>query len=77
MTSMYDPLCSLYPDMGGPTLIEQITDFPASDATTLVVTPARAEKFVLNIRIPGWTTRDGITVDVNGKQQKTTCQEII
>lgn len=50
--------------------IEQLTDFPASDATTLVVTPARAEKFALNIRIPGWTTRDGITVTVNGKEQK-------
>ncbi|MCC9738240.1 glycoside hydrolase family 127 protein [Streptomyces sp. MNU89] len=44
--------------------VEQTTDFPASDTTTLRIDGAAGE-WALRIRIPGWTS--GATVRVNGE----------
>jgi DUF1680 family protein len=46
--------------------VEQTTDFPASDTTTLRITGTGGE-WALRIRIPGWTS--GATISVNGEAQ--------
>ena len=43
--------------------LEQRTDFPESDITTLTVTPKKAVTFALKFRVPGWSK--GATVKVN------------
>ena len=53
----------------GKTTVEQSNDFPAEEATTLTITPEKARKFTVSIRIPEWT--DGMEVTVNGKDAKT------
>ena len=52
----------------GKTTVEQTNDFPAEEATTLTITPEKARKFTVSIRIPEWT--DGMAVTVNGKDAK-------
>src|SRR6185437_5677682 len=52
--------------------IEQVTDFPVSDTTTLTVRPERPVKFSLKFRVPGWT--DGAWVSVNGDRQHIVCR---
>ncbi|HEV2463378.1 MAG TPA: beta-L-arabinofuranosidase domain-containing protein [Acidobacteriaceae bacterium] len=52
--------------------VEQVTDFPASDTTTLTVRPERPVKFSLKFRVPGWT--EGAWVSVNGDQQHIECR---
>jgi DUF1680 family protein len=46
--------------------VEQTTDFPASDTTTLRIGGTSGE-WALRIRIPGWTS--GATISVNGEPQ--------
>jgi uncharacterized protein len=46
--------------------VEQTTDFPASDTTTLAITGTGGE-WALRVRIPGWTS--GATISVNGEAQ--------
>ncbi|MBL1066904.1 glycoside hydrolase family 127 protein [Streptomyces sp. 7-21] len=48
--------------------VEQTTDFPASDTTTLTI-GGTAGEWALRIRIPGWTSGAGISV--NGEPQDT------
>lgn len=52
----------------GRTTVEQSNGFPAEEATTLTITPEKARKFTVSIRIPEWT--DGMSVTVNGKDAK-------
>ena len=52
--------------------IEQVTDFPASDTTTLTVRPEKPVKFSLKFRVPGWT--EGAWVSVNGDKQHIECR---
>ncbi len=49
----------------GNTTVEQVNNFPAEEATTLVINPEKARKFTVSIRIPEWT--DGFAATVNGK----------
>jgi DUF1680 family protein len=53
--------------------IEQLTEFPVSDTTTLTVRPEKPVKFSLKFRVPGWT--DGAWVSVNGDKQKIECRQ--
>ncbi|HEY6448672.1 MAG TPA: beta-L-arabinofuranosidase domain-containing protein [Acidobacteriaceae bacterium] len=55
-----------------PVEVEQATDFPASDTTTLTVRPERPLKFSLKFRVPGWT--EGASVSVNGEKQAIECR---
>jgi DUF1680 family protein len=52
--------------------VEQLTDFPASDTTTLTLRPEKPVKFILKFRVPGWT--DGASVSVNGNKQNIECR---
>jgi uncharacterized protein len=52
--------------------VEQMTDFPASDTTTLTVRPEKPVKFSLKFRVPGWT--EGAWVSVNGAKQNIECR---
>jgi uncharacterized protein len=42
--------------------LEQTTDFPASGTVRLKVTPDRAERFNLRLRIPGWSKETAVRV---------------
>lgn len=52
--------------------VEQVTDFPASDITTLTLRPIKPVKFSLKFRVPAWT--EGASVSVNGKKQNIECR---
>lgn len=52
--------------------VEQETDFPAADTTTLTVRPEKPVKFSLKFRVPGWT--EGAWVSVNGDKQHIECR---
>jgi DUF1680 family protein len=52
--------------------VEQVTDFPASDTTTLTVRPDKPVKFSLKFRVPGWT--NGAWASVNGIKQDIECR---
>lgn len=52
---------------GVPLRIEQATDYPFRSRVDIVLHPARATKFALKLRIPGWAT--GSTLSVNGHAQ--------
>jgi hypothetical protein len=44
-----------YPEGGGPVVIRQLTRFPESDSTTLVVEPSTGvSTFLLKLRVPSW-----------------------
>ncbi len=49
----------------GDTKVEQANNFPAEEATSLVITPEKARKFTVSIRVPEWA--GNMTVKVNGK----------
>jgi uncharacterized protein len=52
--------------------VEQATDFPAADVTTLTVRPSNPVQFSLKFRVPGWT--QGASVSVNGARQNIECR---
>jgi hypothetical protein len=55
------------PDGGGTVVIRQLTRFPESDSTTLVVVPSRgAYTFALRLRVPSWLGGP-MEVAVNGE----------
>lgn len=43
--------------------LEQMTDFPESDTTTLTVTSKKAAAFALQFRVPGWSRGAAVTVN--------------
>jgi DUF1680 family protein len=47
--------------------LDQETDYPRGGTVRLTVTPEREERFVLRLRVPGWSRRT--TVRVNGREQ--------
>jgi hypothetical protein len=49
--------------------VEQDTQYPDTDMTMLTVSPARAEEFAMNFRVPRWCS-PGLTVTVNGQAAK-------
>ncbi len=52
------------------TEIEQITQFPYEERTTIRVTPDKDSKqFSLKLRCPGWTEPNKVTLSVNGSPQ--------
>ena len=51
--------------------VEQLTDFPTSDTTTLTVRPEKSVRFSLKFRVPGWT--EAAWVSVNGNKQAVEC----
>ncbi len=53
--------------------VEQITQFPQSDTTTLIVHTHRPARFGLNVRVPGWTSGP-VTVRVNNKTTRVKSQ---
>lgn len=52
--------------------VEQATDFPASETTTLTLRPEKPVQFSLKFRVPGWT--EGAWVSVNGERQRIECR---
>ena len=46
--------------------VEQETEYPESDTTTLTLRPKRSVSFNLKFRVPGWS--QGATVEVNGSK---------
>lgn len=54
----------------GETQIEQKTDFPDEEATTLVVSPRKnGSTFSLHFRLPEWANRQEVRLSVNGQPQ--------
>ena len=47
--------------------LKQSTGFPIEPRTSIVVDESIAEPWVLNLRIPSWTTRD-VAISINGRQ---------
>ncbi len=52
--------------------VDQLTNFPESDTTTLTLKPEKPVKFSLKFRVPGWT--DGASVSINGTKQNVECR---
>jgi DUF1680 family protein len=48
---------------GRPVQIDMETDFPLSGDITISVTPREAERFILYLRIPGWSQETGLRVN--------------
>lgn len=49
--------------------IEQRTDFPASDKTTITVSPAAPSEFAVKVRVPEWTDPYKASLAVNGHSE--------
>ncbi len=49
--------------------LEQRTDFPASDKTTITVRPAVPSEFAVKVRVPDWTDPYKATLAVNGRRE--------
>lgn len=49
--------------------IEQRTDFPASDKTTITVSPAAPSEFAVKVRVPEWTDPYKASLAVNGRSE--------
>ena len=49
--------------------LEQSTDFPESDTTTLTIRVSKPDRFALNVRVPAWTS-GAVKVKVNNKIEK-------
>lgn len=47
--------------------VEQITDFPSSENSKIVVRTSKPKKFTLKVRVPGWTADGAMMASVNGK----------
>lgn len=52
--------------------VEQLTDYPVSDTTTLTLRPEQPVKFSLKFRVPQWSDR--AWASVNGEKQKIECR---
>ena len=50
----------------GKTTVEQINSFPSEEGTTLVISPEKARKFTVSIRVPEWA--GNVAVKVNGAE---------
>ncbi len=46
--------------------LEQVTDFPETDTTTLTIRMRKPDRFTLNVRVPAWTS-GAVTVKINSK----------
>lgn len=57
---------------GTPVQVEQRTDFPVADTTTLTLQPAQSARFSLRFRVPGWSS--GASISVNGTKQAIECR---
>jgi DUF1680 family protein len=76
MNSKSGPVINLYnaavvnteTPSGNPLHLEIRTDYPLSGQVTVVVTPAKAERFSLRLRIPNWSSTNALEVD--GKKLK-------
>lgn len=56
---------------GNRRVIEQTTEFPAEEGTTITVTPAgKKEKFTLAVRVPSWVNQGNASLSINGKKLK-------
>lgn len=51
----------------GDVRIEQKTDIPYGQSTTIKVSTPRAKKFTVRMRIPEWTCAEAVKLSVNGK----------
>lgn len=51
----------------GDVRIEQKTDIPYGQSTTIKVSTPRARKFTVRMRIPEWTSAESVKLSVNGK----------
>jgi len=49
--------------------LNQTTEFPASDKTTITVNPASPEEFAVKVRVPEWTDPYKATLMVNGSEE--------
>jgi hypothetical protein len=70
--NLFVPSQVLWNKSGEEIQVEQRTDFPESDTTTLTVTPKKAVAFPLKFRVPGWS--HGVTVKVNDSQWEVAAQ---
>ncbi|RYG73151.1 glycoside hydrolase family 127 protein [bacterium] len=52
-----------------PVTLTQSSNYPWDGTIKLTVSPQKATRFPLNLRIPGWAK--GATVDINGKREKS------
>jgi hypothetical protein len=52
--------------------VEQATNYPESEITTLTVSPTRSAAFGLKLRIPEWCM--SASIEVNGSKQDVVCQ---
>jgi len=50
--------------------VEQITDFPSTEISKIVVRTEKPKQFTLKVRVPGWTPDGAMHVAVNGKDAK-------
>ncbi|MCM1450971.1 MAG: glycoside hydrolase family 127 protein [Clostridium sp.] len=48
--------------------IEQVTEFPASEASKIIVHADKPKTFTLKVRVPGWTPAGQTGIAVNGKR---------
>lgn len=53
----------------GETKVEQVNSFPAEESTSLVISPEKARKFTVSIRVPEWA--GNMKVKVNGTDAET------
>ncbi len=54
--------------------VEQETDFPFEESTTLTINLPVSQKVVVRIRYPGWVERGKMVVRINGQKQKVRSQ---
>jgi DUF1680 family protein len=64
--NLYVPSTVEWNHAGNPVRVEQDTDYPEANTTTLTVHPARPDTFKLQFRVPRWC-QPGASVEINGK----------
>jgi DUF1680 family protein len=64
--NLYVPSTVQWNHEGNPVRVEQDTDYPEANTTTLTVHPDRPDVFKLKFRVPRWC-QPGASVEINGK----------
>jgi hypothetical protein len=70
--NLFVPSQVIWDHEGNEIKVEQATNYPESDTTTLHVTPTASAVFNLKFRVPAWC--QGASVEINGSKQEVVCK---
>ncbi len=70
--NLYMPADVAWERPEGKVVVEQETQYPEAETSTLTIKPAKPVRFALKLRVPSWTR--GMTVRINGAPASVECK---